>query len=140
MDTLEQRLLNIRDDVGHFSYSATADDDGEQCTASEVIDAVIAELQRLHGEAKSGGESPASQKTAERPCWFPTLMDARWVAGVRADHPKETDGMSDEFLRESYGNGGKYADTWDHLGDARHDYEKLADAYLELLDRTKEGE
>lgn len=34
------------------------------------------------------------------------------------------------------GTGGtKYANTWDHLGDAIEEHEKLADAFLELVDR-----
>ena len=48
--------------------------------------------------------------------------------------------MDDDSIREEYANGGwKYADTWDHLRDAREAYEKLADAYLELLSRTKQS-
>jgi hypothetical protein len=39
-------------------------------------------------------------------------------------------------VRDTYAGGYKYADTWDHLGDARHDYEQLADAYLDLLKRS----
>lgn len=72
----------------------------------------------------------------DRPYWFPKLTDAAWIARVRADYPKDTEGMSDEWVRDTYAGGHKYADTWDHLGDARHDYEQLADAYLDLLKRS----
>jgi hypothetical protein len=75
----------------------------------------------------------------DRPYWFPMLTDAAWIARIRADYPDRTEGMSDEWVRETYANGCKYADTWDHLGDARHDYKMLADAYLDLLKRTCTG-
>ena len=32
--------------------------------------------------------------------------------------------------------GWRYTDTWDHLGDARSEYEKLADAFLGLVAET----
>lgn len=67
---------------------------------------------------------------------FLTLTDDAWIASVRADYPEETAGMSDDCVRDTYAHGCKYADTWDHLGDAREDYEQLADAYLDLLTRS----
>ena len=69
----------------------------------------------------------------EKPWWFPTLTNDEWIARVRADYPDDTRKMDDDDIRERYADGWKYADTWDHLGDARAGYEKLADAYLELL-------
>jgi hypothetical protein len=69
----------------------------------------------------------------ERPYWFPKLTDAAWIARMRADYPKGTKGMDDDRVRDTYAEGCKYADTWNNLGDARHDYEQLADAYLDLL-------
>jgi hypothetical protein len=69
----------------------------------------------------------------ERPYWFPRLTDAAWIARMRADNPEETAGEDDDWVRDRYADGHKYADTWDHLGDARHYYERLADAYIELL-------
>lgn len=72
----------------------------------------------------------------DRPYWFPKLTDAAWIASVRADYPEGTEGMDDDWVRDEYAEGYKYADTWDHLGDARHDYEQLADAYLDLLKRS----
>lgn len=70
---------------------------------------------------------------ADKPWWFPQLTDAAWLARVRADYPDDTSGMSDDWIHGRYADGWKYADTWDNLGDARKEYEKLADAYLELL-------
>ncbi len=67
------------------------------------------------------------------PWWFPTLTDAAWVARIRDDYPDETSGMDDEAVRDEYADGMKYAELWDNLGDAREEYEKLADAYLALL-------
>jgi hypothetical protein len=69
----------------------------------------------------------------DKPYWFPVLTDAAWVARIREDYPDDTDGLSDESIRDQYADGCKYADTWDNLGDAREDYEKLADAYLAML-------
>lgn len=72
----------------------------------------------------------------EKPWWFPVLADAAWCDRIRKDYPEDTDGMDDEEIREEYAHGWKYADTWDHLGDAREEYEQLADAYLALLEST----
>lgn len=69
----------------------------------------------------------------EKPWWFPELTDAAWVARIRADYPEDTQGLDDDTVRDEYADGMKYADTWDHLGDARGSYEPLADAYLALL-------
>lgn len=77
--------------------------------------------------------------TDEKSWWFPVLADAAWCARLRTDYPEATEGMDDEALRDEYAHGWKYADTWDHLGDARAEYEKLADAYLALLAKTGES-
>ena len=69
----------------------------------------------------------------EKPCWFPVLSDDAWVARIREDYPEHTKGMDDDDVRHEYAEGRKYATLWDHTGDAYADYEKLADAYLELL-------
>lgn len=69
----------------------------------------------------------------DKPWWFPVLTDDAWIACVREDYPDDTQGMDDDEIRDVYADGWKYADTWDHLGDARAEYEKLADAYLALL-------
>ena len=73
-------------------------------------------------------------ESAEKPYWYPVLTDDAWVARIREDYPEDTNGRSDEWVRESYAHGCKYADVWDHLGDAREDWERLADAYLKLKD------
>lgn len=41
--------------------------------------------------------------------------------------------MTNEELHDYYNHGKKYSTTWDHVGDAYAEYEKLADAYLALL-------
>lgn len=69
----------------------------------------------------------------ERPYWWPVLTDDLWIAQIRASYPEDTDGLSDEGVREHFAGGRKYADVWDHLGDARDDWEMLADAFLETL-------
>jgi hypothetical protein len=67
------------------------------------------------------------------PWWFPVLTDAAWMARLRKDYPDEAGDMDDDELREYYAGGWKYSDTWDHLGDARAEYQALADSYLEAL-------
>lgn len=67
-----------------------------------------------------------------KPWWYPELTDAAWVAEKRADYPEATEGMDDESVRDKYADGCKYQDLWDHVGDAREQFEKLADNYLEL--------
>lgn len=65
------------------------------------------------------------------PYWYPRLTNTEWCDRIRKDYPKAAL-WDDETIRDEYANGWKYADMWDHLGDARGDYEKLADAYLSL--------
>ena len=77
-----------------------------------------------------------TDKAMTQQWWFPQLTDATWVASIRDACPEETAGLDDDGVRDEYADGNKYADTWDHLGDARYEYEKLADAYLELLKIT----
>lgn len=77
---------------------------------------------------------------SDKPWWFPVLADHQWANRIRADYPEHTVGMDDDAIRDEYADGWKYADVWDHLGDARADYEKLADDYLQLvalLDRVR---
>lgn len=70
----------------------------------------------------------------EKPYWWPELADDEWRARMRADYPEETAGMDDDEINDHYNEwGGKYVDTWDHLGDARSEYERLADAFLKLV-------
>ena len=74
--------------------------------------------------------------TEEKPWWFPVLADDAWVARIREDYPEHTANMDDDDVRHEYAEGRKYAALWDHTGDAYADYEKLADAYLELLAKS----
>lgn len=73
----------------------------------------------------------------DKPNWWPQLMDDEWRSRLRSDYPEDTAGMSDDALNEHYGAGWKYVDTWDHLGDARQDYEALADAFLKLVEQAE---
>ena len=75
------------------------------------------------------------QQTTEKPWWFPVITDAAWCERIRSDYSEDTDGMDDDDIRDEYADGCKYADLWDHTGDAREQFEELADAYLELLDQ-----
>lgn len=74
----------------------------------------------------------------EKPWWFPQLVGAEYFARLREDYPEKAD-WSDEQLADHFTDGWKYVDTWDHLGDARAQFEALADAYLELLSREGGG-
>ena len=68
----------------------------------------------------------------KNPWWIPVLTDAEWCAQIREDYPEDAANSDDDTIREEYADGWKYADTWDQLGDAREQLEKLADAYFEL--------
>ena len=74
----------------------------------------------------------SEQKAPEREWWFPALTDDKWLERIRADYPEDYD-LSDEDLRDKYADGYKYQTLWDHVGDARDDHEKLADAYLAVI-------
>lgn len=74
------------------------------------------------------------RSATERPYWYPVLADDAWLAQLRKDYPDNAD-MSDEELQNYYNEDGwKYTDAWDHVGDARDDWEKLADRFLEYED------
>jgi hypothetical protein len=68
-----------------------------------------------------------------KPWWFPEITDAAWCDRIRKDYPEDAAGMDDDDIREQYADGCKYADLWDHVGDARSQFEALADAYLSML-------
>jgi len=73
----------------------------------------------------------------KRPWWWPVLVDEKLIAELRQDYPEKCDGLDDdEVLCEFDLDCTKYADTWDHLGDARGEYEQLADAFLEIVQRA----
>lgn len=68
----------------------------------------------------------------DKPWWIPELTDAAWCARIREDYPEDAADSDDDTIRDEYADGWKYADTWDHLGDAREQFEQLADAYFAL--------
>lgn len=72
----------------------------------------------------------------KKPWWWPQPVNDEWRARIRADYPEETDGWDDDTLDDHYSDGWKYTDTWDHLGDARDEYEGLADAFLALVEEV----
>ncbi len=75
--------------------------------------------------------------TKGRPYWFPKLVDNAYLQQLRDDYPEQAH-LDDDSLKEHFDLWWKYADTWDHLGDARDEYEKLADAYLALIAKYPE--
>jgi len=68
---------------------------------------------------------------ADNPWWYPQLVDAELLAGLRKDYP-ESAHLSDEELAKEYECNQKYAVYWDHVGEAYEEYEKVADRMLEL--------
>jgi hypothetical protein len=73
---------------------------------------------------------------SDKPYWWPQLKDDEWRAQLRKDYEEAAD-MNDEELDDHYGEGAnKYVDLWDHLGDAREEYQYLADAFLKLVAET----
>lgn len=72
----------------------------------------------------------------EKPWWWPTEINDEWFATLRADYSDKAD-WSDGDLLDYFGEGWtEFTDTWDHLGDARAEYEKLARAFLDLVEET----
>jgi len=68
----------------------------------------------------------------EKPYWWPVLADAKWCEILRKHYPDKAD-WTDEELQEHFNEHDmKYCDVWDHLGDAREDWEQLADNFLAL--------
>ena len=62
--------------------------------------------------------------------WEPQLIDDAFLARLRKDYPDRAILSDNELLFEfDYGDGRKYATTWDHIGDAYEQFEPLADAY-----------
>ena len=55
----------------------------------------------------------------EKPYWWPEVIGPEWRARLRKDHLEDTIDMDDDALDEYYSEGWRYADTWEHLGDAR---------------------
>ena len=72
----------------------------------------------------------------KKPWWWPVVTDEKYIARLREDYPEETTRMSDEEVRDYYDNGRKYSNLWDHVGDAADEHEKLADAFLKLVEET----
>ena len=63
--------------------------------------------------------------------------DNDWISRTREDYQEDTSNMTDEEVRDHYANGQKYVTLWDNVGEAYYDYEKLADAYLALINKLK---
>ena len=73
---------------------------------------------------------------SDKPWWWPEEINDAYFQRLRSDYPEKAD-WSDDRLLDYFGEGWtKFADTWDHLGDARDEYEKLATAFLMLVSET----
>jgi hypothetical protein len=72
----------------------------------------------------------------DKPFWYPVLADAAWCNRIREEYP-EYASKTDEEIVEEVNEGVKYVTCWDNCGDAYYDYEKLADAFLQLVEHCK---
>ena len=70
---------------------------------------------------------------ANKPWWFPERVGPELVARLRKYYPDKTNSLHDEEVLARFDYGGRYATTWDHLGDAHDQFEPLADAFFDLL-------
>ena len=66
---------------------------------------------------------------SDLPWWWPERTDSVWCQRVRRDYPEKAH-YSDEELRDYFAEGGDFAWTWDHTGDAREQVEPMADFLL----------
>jgi hypothetical protein len=78
-------------------------------------------------------------RVTERPWWWLEETTAAWCQRVREDYPDDANNMDDEEVRETYADGNKYADTWDHLGDARESIDHMMDVLNALAARAAKG-
>ena len=70
-----------------------------------------------------------------KPWWWPQRVDQEWLQRLRQDYPDKKD-WSDYSLINYFNDGRtEFSDTWDHLGDARDEYEELAAAFLDLVEK-----
>lgn len=69
----------------------------------------------------------------ERPWWWPELTDDAWCEKTRDEYPDSLTELTNDEIREEYADGLKYANTWDNVGDAVEEHERLADAFLTLV-------
>lgn len=76
------------------------------------------------------------QKSDKKPYWYPVLADVDWCEYVRKDSPHLAH-LTDEEIVDEVNEGAKYVTCWDNCGDAYFDYEKLADAFLQLVEHFK---
>lgn len=74
----------------------------------------------------------------EKQWWWPVETNDDWVNGIKADYPEDTDGMCENDIRDEYANNLKYQITWDHIGDAYEQFEKLADDWHRLKKKCGE--
>ena len=65
--------------------------------------------------------------------WHPKITDVAWCKEIREEGYDEDDAdLDDEGIRDHYADGAKYAVTWDHVGDAKDDWEPMADDWILL--------
>lgn len=66
--------------------------------------------------------------------WWPKEVDVNTVLRLRSDYPEESYMSNGDLLKRFGYDGHKYeaAGLWDHIGDAETDYDRLADALIQL--------
>ncbi len=73
----------------------------------------------------------------DKPSWWPRIIDTAHIARLREDYPEAN--MTDEGLLDYFEEGkrlGQFSTRWDHVGEAYDDYEKLARAFLQVVQET----
>ena len=77
--------------------------------------------------------------TTKTPSWWPKVIDDNRIKELREEYPATTARLSDEGVLDYYEEGkpkGGFTTLWDHVGEAYEDYEKLATAFLRLVEET----
>ncbi|WP_333846939.1 hypothetical protein [Phaeobacter italicus] len=76
-------------------------------------------------------------KLTQKPWWWPEKVDSNYFDRLRDDYPERAHMTNGELEEHFEVEEGCFSDTWDHLGDAREEYEYLADFALEAHDALK---
>ena len=75
-----------------------------------------------------------------KPWWWPEPADHTWCECARICYGKDCAGLDDDAIRAKYNFGRKFLTGWDCIGDARDEYELLAESFLgafELLSEVR---
>lgn len=103
--------------------------EGAAILRAEKAEAELAAVRESSIEACNPVRYSASN---DDPWWMPKLVDHEFCERLRNDYPEDAH-LGDEDIAERYEYTlGEYATTWDNLGDAYDQFQRLADAYFNL--------